>query len=206
MGKVGYISLRQFNANAASDMRKAIQDLVSKGAVGFVMDLRSNPGGLLYSSAEIAGMWLDNATIGSTIDRKGENERLTANRQSLTNKPLVVLVDGGSASASEILSGALQDNKRAVIVGTKTFGKGLVQSVHSLSDGSGMAVTIAKYYTPSGRDINHMGIVPDRVVELSKDELEKLNKNRDLVGTSSDPQFAKALDILSGELKSVSLR
>jgi carboxyl-terminal processing protease len=151
-------------------------------------------------------MWLDNATIVSTIDRKGENERLTANRQALTNKPLVVLVDGGSASASEILSGALQDNKRAVIVGTKTFGKGLVQSVHSLSDGSGMAVTIAKYYTPSGRDINHMGIVPDRVVELTKEDLEKLNKNRDLVGTVADPQFAKAIDILSGELKSVSSR
>ncbi|MFN9061065.1 MAG: S41 family peptidase, partial [Pseudanabaena sp.] len=149
IGKVGYISLRQFNGNAASDMRKAIQDHVSKGAVGFILDLRSNPGGLLYSSAEIARMWLDNATIVSTIDRKGESERLTANRQAITNKPLVVLVDGGSASASEILSGALQDNKRAVIVGTKTFGKGLVQSVHSLSDGSGMAVTIAKYYTPS---------------------------------------------------------
>ncbi len=206
IGKVGYISLRQFNANAASDMRKTIQDQVSKGAVGFVLDLRSNPGGLLYSSAEIARMWLDNATIVSTIDRKGENERLTANRQALTNKPLVVLVDGGSASASEILSGALQDNKRAVIVGTKTFGKGLVQSVRSLSDGSGMAVTIAKYYTPSGRDINHLGIIPDRVVELTKEDLEKLNKNRDLVGTISDPQFAKAIDILSGELKSVSSR
>ncbi|MCX5934817.1 MAG: S41 family peptidase [Pseudanabaena sp. LacPavin_0818_WC45_MAG_42_6] len=206
IGKVGYISLRQFNANAASDMRKAIQDHVSKGAVGFILDLRSNPGGLLYSSAEIARMWLDNATIVSTIDRKGESERLTANRQAITNKPLVVLVDGGSASASEILSGALQDNKRAVIVGTKTFGKGLVQSVHSLSDGSGMAVTIAKYYTPSGRDINHLGIIPDRIVELTKEDLEKLNKNRDLVGTSSDPQFAKAIDILSTELKSVSSR
>lgn len=206
IGKVGYISLRQFNANAASDMRKAIQDHVSKGAVGFVLDLRSNPGGLLYSSAEIARMWLDNATIVSTIDRKGESERLTANRQSLTNKPLVVIVDGGSASASEILSGALQDNKRAIIVGTKTFGKGLVQSVHSLTDGSGMAVTIAKYYTPNGRDINHMGIVPDRVVELTKEDLEKLNKNRDLVGTVADPQFAKAIDILSSELKNVSSR
>jgi carboxyl-terminal processing protease len=205
-GKVGYIRLRQFNANAASDMRKAIQDQVSNGAVGFIMDLRSNPGGLLYSSAEIARMWLDNATIVSTIDRKGESERLAANRQALTNKPLVVLVDGGSASASEILSGALQDNKRATIVGTKTFGKGLVQSVHSLSDGSGMAVTIAKYYTPNGRDINHMGIVPDRVVELTKEDLEKLNKNSELVGTTSDPQFAKAIDILSSEIKSVSSR
>jgi carboxyl-terminal processing protease len=205
-GKIGYISLRQFNANAASDMRKTIKDQVNKGAAGFILDLRSNPGGLLYSSAEIARMWIDNAPIVSTIDRKGESERLTANRQSITDKPLVVLVDGGSASASEILSGALQDNKRAVIVGTKTFGKGLVQSVHSLSDGSGMAVTIAKYFTPNGRDINKTGIIPDKVVELTKEDLERLNKNRELVGTSSDPQFAKAIDILSSEVKRVSSR
>jgi carboxyl-terminal processing protease len=100
----------------------------------------------------------------------------------------------------------LQDNKRAIIVGTKTFGKGLVQSVHSLSDGSGMAVTIAKYYTPSGRDINKKGIEPDRIVELTKEDLERLNKNRDLVGTSADPQFAKAVDVLANELKSANSR
>jgi carboxyl-terminal processing protease len=198
---VGYISLRQFNANASSDMRKAIQEHLKQNVVGFVLDLRSNPGGLLYSSAEIARMWMDNATIVSTIDRKGESERLTANRQALTDKPLVVLVDDGSASASEILSGALQDNKRAVLIGTKTFGKGLVQSVHGLSDGSGMAVTIAKYYTPNGRDINQAGIIPDQVVEISKEDRERLIKNRDLVGTVADPQFARALDVLSVQVR-----
>ncbi|MFN5854412.1 MAG: carboxyl-terminal processing protease CtpC [Pseudanabaenaceae cyanobacterium] len=201
IGKVGYISLRQFNANASSDMRKAIQEHLKQNVVGFVLDLRSNPGGLLYSSAEIARMWMDNATIVSTIDRKGESERLTANRQALTDKPLVVLVDDGSASASEILSGALQDNKRAVLIGTKTFGKGLVQSVHGLSDGSGMAVTIAKYYTPNGRDINQAGIIPDQVVEISKEDRERLIKNRDLVGTVADPQFARALDVLSVQVR-----
>ncbi|MEI6428657.1 MAG: carboxyl-terminal processing protease CtpC [Pseudanabaena sp. ELA607] len=201
IGKVGYISLRQFNANASSDMRKAIQEQLKENVVGFVLDLRSNPGGLLYSSAEIARMWIDNATIVSTIDRKGESERLTANRQALTDKPLVVLVDDGSASASEILSGALQDNKRAVLIGTKTFGKGLVQSVHGLSDGSGMAVTIAKYYTPSGRDINQAGIIPDQVVEISKEDRERLIKNRDLVGTVADPQFARAVDVLSVQVR-----
>jgi carboxyl-terminal processing protease len=107
-----------------------------------------------------------------------------------------VLVDGSSASASEILSGALQDNKRAVVVGTPTFGKGLVQSVQALSDGSGLAVTIAKYYTPSGRDINKSGIKPDIVVELSKADQERLNKNRELIGTMADPQFAKAVEVL----------
>ena len=140
---------------------------------------------------------MDNATIVSTIDRKGESERLTANRQSLTDKPLVVLVDGGSASASEILSGALQDNKRAVLVGSKTFGKGLVQSVHSLGDGSGLAVTIAKYYTPKGTDINHAGIKPDFSIDLTDADRERLVKNRDLIGTVADPQYAKALEVLT---------
>jgi carboxyl-terminal processing protease len=197
IGKVGYIRLTQFNGNAASDMRKAIQSQVDQNVKGFILDLRSNPGGLLYSSAEIARMWLDNATIVSTIDRKGENERLTANRQSLTDKPLVVLVDGGSASASEILSGALQDNKRAVLVGTKTFGKGLVQSVHRLGDESGLAVTIAKYYTPNGTDINHAGIKPDVTIEFTDADRERLVKNRELIGTVEDPQYAKALEVLT---------
>jgi carboxyl-terminal processing protease len=197
IGKVGYIRLIQFNGNAANDMRKAIQAQVDQNVKGFILDLRSNPGGLLYSSAEIARMWMDNVTIVSTIDRKGESERLTANRQALTDKPLVVLVDGGSASASEILSGALQDNKRAVLVGSKTFGKGLVQSVHSLGDGSGLAVTIAKYYTPKGTDINHAGIKPDFSIDLTDADRERLVKNRDLIGTVSDPQYAKALEVLT---------
>jgi len=201
VGKVGYIRLTQFNANAAADMRKAVQGQLDKNVSGFILDLRSNPGGLLYSSAEIARMFLDNATIVSTVDRKGENERLTANRQALTDKPLVVLVDGGSASASEILSGALQDNKRAVLVGTKTFGKGLVQQVHALGDGSGLAVTIAKYYTPKGTDINHAGIKPDVVIELTEAQKEQLTKNRDSIGTIADPQYAKALEVLTTRVK-----
>jgi carboxyl-terminal processing protease len=200
IGKVGYIRLTQFNANATSDMRKAILAQLDEDVNGFVLDLRSNPGGLLYSSAEIARMWLDNATIVSTVDRKGENERLAANRQALTKKPLVVLVDGGSASASEILSGALQDNHRATIVGTKTFGKGLVQSVHTLGDGSGLAVTIAKYYTPNGTDINHEGIMPDVVIELTEADKERLIKDRDRIGTLDDPQYAKAIEVLTQQV------
>jgi carboxyl-terminal processing protease len=200
-GKVGYIRLTQFNANATADMRKAIQAQVDKNVVGFILDLRSNPGGLLYSSAEIARMFIDNATIVSTVDRKGESERLVANRQAITDKPIVVLIDGGSASASEILSGALQDNKRAVLVGTKTFGKGLVQSVIPLGDGSGMAVTIAKYLTPNGTDINHSGIKPDVVIELTDAQKEELIKNRTEIGSNADPQYAKALEVLSKRIK-----
>ncbi|MFN3360973.1 MAG: carboxyl-terminal processing protease CtpC [Pseudanabaenaceae cyanobacterium] len=199
-GKVGYIRLTQFNANAPNDMRKAIRSQLDQQVKGFILDLRSNPGGLLYASAEIARMWMENATIVSTVDRKGESERLTANRQALTDKPLVVIVDGGSASASEILAGALQDNKRAVIVGTKTFGKGLVQSVHSLSDGSGLAVTVAKYLTPNGTDINRSGIKPDIIVELTPKQREMLAKNQDKIGTEEDPQFVKALEVLKQQV------
>lgn len=199
-GKVGYIRLNQFSANAAAEMRTAIQDLEKQGVAGYVLDLRSNPGGLLYASIDIARMWLKDGGIVSTVDRQGVSDRQKANQRQLTEKPLVVLVDGGSASASEILSGALQDNKRAVLVGTKTFGKGLVQSVRGLGDGSGMAVTIAKYFTPSGRDINHAGIAPDVVIELSDAQRQELGKNRDEIGTKADPQYAKGIEVLQQQI------
>lgn len=200
-GKLGYIRLNQFSANASKEMRDAIKDLESKQVVGYVLDLRGNPGGLLFSSVEIARMWLDRGTIVSTIDRKGEQEREVARGRALTNKPLVVLVDKGSASASEILSGALQDNKRATIIGTQTFGKGLVQSVRPLEDGSGLAVTIAKYHTPSGKDINKHGIDPDVKVELTDAQKEELwLKERDKLATLADPQFAKAVEVLGKQI------
>lgn len=199
-GGLGYIRLTQFSSNAASEMREAIRDLEKQNVSGYVLDLRSNPGGLLYSSVEIARMWLSEGGIVSTVSRTGETDRERANRPALTDRPLVVLVDGGSASASEILSGALQDNERAVLVGTKTFGKGLVQSVRPLGDGSGLAVTIAKYLTPKGRDINKAGIVPDIVVEMSEEKREELSENRDRIGTAQDPQYVKALEVLGQRL------
>jgi carboxyl-terminal processing protease len=193
---VGYIRLNQFNANAASEMETAIETLEKRQVKGYILDLRSNPGGLLHSSIAIARMWLTDGIIVSTVNRRGTKDQEQATRAALTQKPLVVLVDGGSASASEILSGALQDNKRAMLVGTTTFGKGLVQSVRPLGDGSGMAVTIAKYLTPNGRDIHKHGIAPDVVIGLSESQREALGKNRDLIGTASDPQYAKALEVL----------
>lgn len=200
-GKLGYIRLNQFSANASGEMRGAIRDLERKRVDGYILDLRGNPGGLLYSSVEIARMWLDTGTIVSTIDRRGEQEREVARGNALTNKPLVVLVDKGSASASEILSGALQDHKRAVIVGSQTFGKGLVQSVRPLEDGSGLAVTIAKYHTPSGKDINKHGVDPDVTVELSDEQRQELWLNeRDKLATLEDPQFAKAVEVLGQEI------
>jgi carboxyl-terminal processing protease len=195
--KVGYIRLTQFSANAADEMRNAIEDLEAQQVEGYVLDLRINPGGLLYSSIDIARMWIDEGLIVSTVDRQGISEQESANGTALTNKPLVVLVDGGSASASEILSGALQDDKRATLIGSKTFGKGLVQSVRGLGDGSGLAVTVAKYLTPSGRDINQAGIEPDIKVELTEEQRQELFGVGNKIGTESDLQYTKALEVLN---------
>ncbi|MES1022946.1 carboxyl-terminal processing protease CtpC [Gloeocapsa sp. BRSZ] len=200
IGNVGYIRLTQFSANAAAEMRNAIRDLENKQVQGYILDLRSNPGGLLFSSVEIAQMWLQDGTIVSTVDRQGKRDIEKSSHRALTDKPVVVLVDGGSASASEILAGALQDNKRGVVVGTKTFGKGLVQSVRGLGDGSGLAVTIAKYFTPNGRDINKSGISPDVVVELTDQQKESLVQDREKIGTPADPQYSTALNVLQKEI------
>ena len=199
----GYIRLTQFSANAAEEMRDAIKDLETQGVDRYVLDLRSNPGGLLYASIDIARMWLDDGLIVSTVDRQGITDQQKANGRSLTDKPLVILVDKGSASASEILSGALQDNDRAELVGTQTFGKGLVQSVKPLGDsqsGPGLAVTVAKYLTPSGRDINQEGIEPDYVLELTDEQREALSGNQTLIGTIDDPQYARAIEVLTGQV------
>jgi len=199
-GGIGYIRLTQFSANAAEEMEEAIEDLESQGVDGYVLDLRSNPGGLLHSSVEIASMWIDEGSVVSTVNRQGVSDEQSADSGSLTDKPLVVLVDGGSASASEILSGALQDQHRALLIGTQTFGKGLVQSVRPLGDGSGLAITVAKYLTPSGRDINREGISPDIVVELSEEQVEFLSENREQIGTVSDPQYSTAIETLTQEI------
>ncbi|ARV62219.1 peptidase S41 [Nostocales cyanobacterium HT-58-2] len=200
-GNLGYIRLKQFSANASKEMLQAIKNLENKQVSGYILDLRNNPGGLLFSSVEIARMWINNGTIVSTKGRRGEVDREIANGRALTNKPLVILVDKGSASASEILSGALQDNKRAVLVGSRTFGKGLVQSVRPLDDGSGLAVTIAKYFTPNNRDINKHGIDPDVKVELTDAQRQQLwLKEREKIATLQDPQFAKAVEVLGKEI------
>ncbi len=194
--RVGYITLKEFSSHAAEQMQRAIQDLNRQKVDGFVLDLRGNPGGLLQSSIEIARMWMETGAIVRTVDREGGSEEATANRTSLTKLPLAVLVDGNSASASEILSGALQDNHRAVVVGSQTFGKALVQSVHSLSDGSGVAVTIAHYYTPKGTDISHKGITPDVKIDLTDAQEQKLASDPKLVATQNDPQYARAIAVL----------
>lgn len=194
--KVGYIKLDEFSSHAAEQMKVAIADLSKQDASGFILDLRGNPGGLLFSGVEIARMWMAKGAIVSTIDRKGGNEKFSANGKALTDLPLVILVDGYSASASEILTGALKENHRATVVGSRTYGKGTVQSVHSLSDGSGLAVTIAHYYPPSGVDINKKGIAPDIKVDLTRADQTNLSSNPALVATKADPQYARAVAVL----------
>ncbi|MBE9173911.1 PDZ domain-containing protein [Cyanobium sp. LEGE 06143] len=200
--KVGYIRLKQFNANATKDMRAALREMEGEDVQGYVLDLRSNPGGLLGASVEIARQWLNEGTIVSTKTRNGITDIQRATGRALTDKPLVVLVNEGSASASEILSGALQDNNRAVLVGQKTFGKGLVQSVRGLSDGSGMTVTIAKYLTPEGRDIHKYGIDPDVQAKMSEQEAQRLSLED--LGTNKDTQYRVAETTLSKKLKAAS--
>ncbi len=202
VGKVAYLRLSQFSAKAPQEMRTSLRDLERQGVKGYILDLRANPGGLLYASIEIARMWIREGTIVDTINRQGQVEREKADRTSITDKPLVVLVDGGSASASEILAGALQDNHRAILVGNKTFGKGLVQAVRDLADDCGLKVTVARYHTPSGRDINKTGILPNVVVNLTEAQQQSLSRDRSKVATAADPQYAKALALLSQRISS----
>ncbi|MCU0546630.1 MAG: S41 family peptidase [Oscillatoriaceae cyanobacterium Prado104] len=186
---LGYIRLSQFSANATTEVARAIDRLEKQGAAAYVLDLRNNPGGLLQAGIEVARLWLDSGTIVYTVNRQGILGSFEAAGQALTDDPLIVLVNKGTASASEILAGALQDNGRAHLVGEKTFGKGLIQSLFDLSDGSGLAVTVAKYETPNHMDINKLGIAPDRVVPLE-------SIGRDRIATEADPQYQAALQLL----------
>ncbi|BAY24083.1 peptidase [Calothrix sp. NIES-2100] len=187
---VGYLRLNQFNANASMEVAHAINDLENKGAAAYILDLRNNPGGLLQAGIEIARLWLDSGTIVYTVNRQGIQGSFEAFGPALTKDPLVILVNQGTASASEILAGALQDNGRAQLVGETTFGKGLIQSLFELSDGSGLAVTIAKYETPQHRDINKLGIKPDKVIPQEA-------ITRDQIGTQADQQYQAAVELLT---------
>ncbi|MEH1856106.1 MAG: S41 family peptidase [Nostoc sp.] len=200
-GKIGYIRLPEFTETAAAEMHRAIEALEQQQVQGYVLDLRSDPGGLLDASLQIASMWLKQGAIVSLVNRDKVKDSYNASGHPLTNKPLVILVDKGSASASEILSGALQDDHRARLVGTRTFGKGLVQAVEPLEDGSGLKLTIAKYYTPKGRDINHIGIEPDITVELTEAQQKALLQKQTL-GTLADPQYVSAVADLSKLIQS----
>jgi len=192
--KIGYLRLKQFNAKSPKEMSSSIKDLEKQKPFGYVLDLRSNPGGLLEASIEIARQWINTGIIVSTKTKDGITDIRRAKSRALTNRPVVVLIDEGSASASEILSGAIQDNKRGILVGKKTFGKGLVQSVRSLPDGSGLTVTVAKYLTPSGKDINTNGIKPDIQADFLLNDKDKFISSD--LGTVKDNQYVVAEGLL----------
>ena len=181
---IGYVRLKQFNANASREMKDTLKDLEIKKVSGYVLDLRSNPGGLLESSIDISRQFIDKGIIVSTLSKDGLREIKRGNGKALTKKPLIVLVNEGSASASEIVSGAIRDNNRGKLVGKKTFGKGLVQSMRTLVDGSGLTVTVAKYLTPNGTDINKFGITPDIEVKMNSNPILQRE-----IGTKRDRQY-----------------
>ncbi|XP_022641058.1 carboxyl-terminal-processing peptidase 2, chloroplastic isoform X2 [Vigna radiata var. radiata] len=171
---VGYIKLTSFNQKASSAIKEAINTLRSDNVNAFVLDLRDNSGGLFPEGIEIAKIWLDKGVIVYICDSRGVRDILDTDGSSAlaTSEPLAVLVNKGTASASEILAGALKDNKRAILFGEPTYGKGKIQSVFELSDGSGLVVTVARYETPAHTDIDKVGVIPDHPLPLSfpKDE------------------------------------
>lgn len=187
---VGYIRLNQFNGNAAREVAVAVENLRGEGAQALVLDLRNNPGGLLAAGIEIARLFIDRGTIVYTVDRSGMLGSYDATESAIADEPMMVLVNEGTASASEILAGALQDNHRAQLLGMTTFGKGLIQSLFELPDDSGLAVTVAKYETPSHRDINRLGIEPDYIVPQESNIIPT---------TDADVQYQQAIALLSDQ-------
>ena len=179
---MGYIRIAAFSENTAQEFRDAYESLETEGMKGLVIDLRENPGGLVTSSVEIANMVVPEGTVVSVVERDGEKEEYTSSLKEL-KYPLVVLIDGNSASAAEILAGAVQDTGAGTLVGSKSFGKGSVQTVLPMFHDDAVKLTIAKYYTPSGRNIDGVGIEPDVSIDFQPEDTE-------------DVQLAKAEEVL----------
>lgn len=189
-GGIAYIALNSFNENASDLVRQAVKDAVAADAQGIIFDLRGNPGGLLSQAVEVSSVFMQDADVlierfadGKTDVYKTEGEAVT------TATPLVVLVNEASASASEIVAGAVQDNKRGTLVGATTFGKGSVQLPQTLSDGSILRVTVARWFTPSDRSIDKAGLEPDEAVEFTEDQRT----------AGADPQLDRAIELLGGK-------
>jgi len=212
-GGIGYIRVTQFNEPTAASLQAELDKLREQGIHALVLDLRNNPGGLLRSAIDVSQKFLDNREIIVSTQgrREGDQQMFRAGgRERITDIPMVVLVNGGSASASEIVAGALQDHKRAVLVGEKTFGKGSVQSVLPMEEGSALRLTTARYYTPANRMIHEMGIEPDIVVPMSPEDWQNImdqrarqeNPQAFAVTTNSvnvvDAQLDRAVSVLKG--------
>lgn len=183
--KIGYVRISDFGATTARDLNKALKDLEKKKVVGYVLDVRNNPGGYLTAAIDVSDAFLDSGEIVSTRGKeKTDIDRTYATEGDLINgKPIVVLINHGSASASEIVAGALQDNGRGLVMGSQSFGKGSVQQQKPLGDGTAIHITIARYYTPSGRSIQNEGITPD--VEVLQSKIEVIEKKESMYSEAS---------------------
>lgn len=185
--KIGYIEITQFAEGTAKDFKKALKKLQDEKMQGLIIDLRNNPGGLVDEVAEVADSIMGEATVVYTQNRAGEKSYIKSDEKGQLDIPLVLLVNEGSASASEILSGAVRDNEIGKLVGEKTFGKGLVQIVQELNDGTGYKLTTEQYFTPKGENINKKGIKPDYEIKLDEEKFLKENK---------DTQLEKAIEVV----------
>ena len=192
--EIGYLRLRSFNENSSAQLKKQISKLQKNNKlVGYILDLRNNPGGLLSQAIKISDFFLEDGEIVSTKGRKSrENRKFFAKKGDHTKgKPLIVLINNGSASASEIVAGALQDQKRAILLGETTYGKGSVQSIIPLKNRGAIRLTISKYYLPSGKSISEIGVSPD--IRIEEDEKEEF-----VINTTTDNQLNYAIKLFSG--------
>lgn len=195
-GKIGYVQVTSFEQVTPEQYNKAIKDLEKKGQKGMIIDLRDNGGGLLDAAVSMADRILPKGLVVYSKDKDGEKQEFFAEDKDVFDKPLVILVNGNSASASEVFSGAIQDEKAGTLVGTQTFGKGIVQSMFDLGDGTGLKMTTAKYYTPKGRNIHGKGLTPDVKAELTE-EVSTLSDGK----TKVDSQMKAAVDYLMEKCK-----
>jgi len=186
--KIGYLSISQFIDDVGYKLEKAIAELEAKGAKGLILDLRSNPGGLLVEAVNVTSNFVEKGKVVSVKNREGQERILTVNPKikAVTELPLIVMINQGSASASEIVAGAIKDHQRGKLLGMKSFGKGVVQTVVPLQDGSAVSLTTARYYTPSGNYIHEKGIKPDIKVELDTEMAE----------AGEDNQLQEALELM----------
>lgn len=189
--QIGYIALSEFDEVSTSQFKAALEDLESQGMKGLVVDLRNNPGGMLTVVVEILDMFLPEGTVVYTEDKYGQRQNYTASANVVTEVPMAVLVNGYSASASEIFAGAIKDYERGALVGTTTYGKGIVQRIMNLKDGSAIKLTVAGYFTPKGNNIHGKGVEPDVEIQLTEE-----NTAPDESGNARDPQLEKALELL----------
>ena len=194
---IGYIQIEQFYENTGKEFKDAMEQCQKDGAKGIIIDLRDNPGGLLSVVVDMCDYIMEGVTIVSTKDKNGTVlSEFKAEDGKETDIPMVVLINGNSASASEIFSGAMKDTGKAKLVGTSTFGKGIVQSVIPLEDGSAIKLTVAKYFTPNGNDIHEIGVAPDYVVELKDGKTTAVNLDR-----KEDTQLDKGVEVLKEMIK-----